>query len=662
MIPLNKTDQMVYPVSMSWEESYLYQFMKKHEMNQLDQLYEAAQNHPSWFWGEMEKEVGLTWFQPYTKVMDDSRGWAWTRWYVDGKMNVAYDAVDKHALGQAASKPALLWEGDGGETRMISYAELYREINRFAHGLKRLGIAKGDRVVMYLPMVPETVVVLLGAAKIGAMVVPVFSGYGAEAVVTRVVDSQAKILVTADGFFRRGKEVAMLQEAVRVAEKCPFLSHVVVVSRIGKAGIEAGPINPHCPVRLIPYDILLQDQSDTMQAEWLDSEDPCLLIYTSGTTGKPKGTVHVHAGFPLKAAQDLKFAFNFGPDDILFWMTDMGWMMGPWMVYGALLLGGTAVLFEGTPDYPRFDRLWEIVEKYRVTHLGVSPTVIRSLMPHGSEWADKHDLSSLKAFGSTGEPWNPKPWLWLYEKVGKGKCPILNYSGGTEISGGILGCLPGLPQKPCSFSGPIPGMVVDIVDGQGEPVKGSVGELVIKKPWPGMTRGFWQDPDRYEQAYWDRFPGLWAHGDWARTDEDGFWYIEGRSDDTLKIAGKRVGPAEYESLLVSHEAVIEAAAIGIPDEIKGTSAVCFVISDDTKPSAADLEMHLMELIVQKLGKPLKPKAIYRVKELPRTRNGKILRRVIQSAYLGNEAGELSSLENPPSVEEIRMLGKQIKPT
>jgi acetyl-CoA synthetase len=329
--------------------------------------------------------------------------------------------------------------------------------------------------------------------------------------------------------------------------------------------------------------------------------------------------------------------------------------MGPWMVFGALLLGGSIVLYEGTPDYPNYDRLWSLVAKHRITHLGVSPTAIRILMSLGDKWVEGHDLSSLKVFGSSGEPWNKDPWMWLFETVGKSRCSIVNYSGGTEISGGILSSFPGLPLQPCSFHGPIPGMVVDIVDQEGSSVKQEVGELVIRQAWPGMTRGFWQNPDRYENTYWSRFPDTWVHGDWARTNEDGYWFIDGRSDDTLKVAGKRVGPVEYETALVSHDAVVEAAAIGIPDEVKGTVSVCFVTLQKGVKVSEELEQELKTAITEKLGKPLKPKVIYFVSELPRTRNGKILRRVVKSAYLGEKLGDLSSLENVHAVEEIQSL-------
>lgn len=651
---LTDSIEMVTPTGVSWEETALYRFMKKHQLDQIDQLHRAIQEKPDWFWGEMEKEIGLTWMRPYSKVLDRSKGWAYSRWYVDGTLNIAYDAVDKHAQGDQGNRPAVIWVGDQGEQRRYSYVDLYKEVNRLANAFIRLGVKKGDRIVIYLPMIPEAAIALLSAAKIGAIAVPVFSGYGAEAIATRVNDCQAKVLITADGFFRRGKRIDMLNEVERVAELCSSLQHFLVVDRIGDQSQRSSTI------RYLFYREVVDQESDDFSPLELSSEDPCLLLYTSGTTGRPKGTYHVQAGFPFKAAQDLRFAFDFGPEDRLFWVTDMGWMMGPWMIFGALLLGGSVLLFEGTPDYPKPDRLWQIVADHQVTYLGVSPTLVRSLMGEGTKWIEPYDLSSLKAFGSTGEPWNPKPWNWLFQQVGKGRCPILNYSGGTEISGGILGCFPGLPQKPTSFHGPIPGMVVDILDKEGKSVQHSVGELVIKQPWPGMTRGFWADQnhERYQKAYWHKYPDIWVHGDWARKDESGFWYIEGRSDDTLNIAGKRIGPAEYESALVAHPEVVEAATIGVPDPIKGTVAVCFVVSKADAHKREQLPKELEDWVMQKLGKPLKPKRIYCIQDLPRTRNGKIMRRVIRAVYLNENPGDLSSLENQHVLEEIRTLGSE----
>ncbi|MBX6378776.1 MAG: AMP-binding protein, partial [Clostridia bacterium] len=425
-----------------------------------------------------------------------------------------------------------------------------------------LGINQGDRVGIYLPMVPEAAVAILATARVGAVFTPIFSGYGAQALATRLADAGAKLLFTADGFYRRGQRVEMKRTADEAAALCPELRHVVVVRR---GGWEV----PWTEGRDVAWDDLLAGRSETGAPAPTGSEDPFLLIYTSGTTGRPKGTVHVHGGFPLKCVQDIAHCFDLHAGETLFWVTDMGWVMGPWEVIGALTLGATCLLYDGTPDFPAPDRLWSLVERHRVNVLGLSPTAIRSLMTQGEDWVRRHDLSSLHTIGGTGAPWNPEPWYWYFRHVGGGRCPMINYSGGTEIGGGIVGCVPLKPIKPCGFTGPIPGMDAEVVDEDGRPVRGSVGELVIRQPWPGMTRGFWQDRDRYLSTYWSRWPDVWVHGDWALVDEDGFWFIQGRSDDTLKVAGKRLGPAEVESALVSHPAVAEAAAIGVPHEVKG---------------------------------------------------------------------------------------------
>lgn len=636
------------PEDALFRRTRLYDFMKRHHINGYQELYRKSVDDLEWYWDALLKDLDIKWYHPYRQVMDTTEGIAWTKWFVDGKTNLALNTVDKR---KDSSKTALIWEGDDGHVKKLSYADLYREANKAANALEHEGVGKGDRVVIYMPMVPEIVVIVLACAKVGAIFTPVFSGYGAEAVANRANDCEAKLLVTADGFYRRGRSVAMKQEADKAVSMCSGIEKVVVVSRMG------GEI-PWQDGRDIWFHEWVQGQPEEYQTREMDSEDPFMLIYTSGTTGKPKGTVHVHGGFPFKAAQDMAHSMDLGSDDVIFWYTDMGWMMGPWLVTGSLILGATMVLFEGTPDYPNPDRLWELVDKHEVTMLGISPTAIRSLMSHGDEWPGKHHLTTLRHFASSGEPWNPDPWLWLFEKVGRGKRPILNYSGGTEISGGILGCVPALPMKPCGFSGPILGIAAEVVDSDGQPVRGEVGELVVKKPSPGMTRGFWQDPQRYLDTYWSRWPDVWVHGDWCRVDEEGFWFIEGRSDDTLNIAGKRVGPAEIESALVAHPAVIEAAVVGVPHPLKGEVAACFVRLTSSYQESRELAEELKVAVANSLGKALKPEAIYFVPELPRTRSGKILRRVVRAAHLNQQPGDLSSLENPGAVEFIRNLNAE----
>src|SRR5439155_23773439 len=400
------------------------------------------------------------------------------------------------------------------------------------------------------------------------------------------------------------------------------------------------------------WDEIVARQSGESDTEVTEAEDPFMIIYTSGTTGRPKGALHTHAGFPLKGTQDMAHCFDVQADATIFWFTDMGWMMGPWLFCGALTLGATAFCYEGTPDYPGPDRVWDMVERHRVTVLGISPTAIRGLMPHGEEPVKRHDLSSLRVLGSTGEPWNPEPWRWYFEQVGGGRCPIINYSGGTEIAGGIVGCSTIQPLKPCCFSGPIPGMAVDVVDENGRPVRGKVGELVIRAPWPGMTRGFWDDPERYLETYWSRWPDVWVHGDWAFVDDDGFWFIQGRSDDTIKIAGKRLGPAEVESVLVSHEAVAEAGVVGVPHEVKGEAIVCFVVLRPSHHASEPLRNQLSDLVARQMGKALKPERVLFTKDLPKTRSAKIMRRVIRATYMGKEPGDLSSFENHAGVKAI----------
>jgi acetyl-CoA synthetase len=481
---------------------------------------------------------------------------------------------------------------------------------------------------------------------LGAIYTPIFSGFGAEAVAARLQDAEAKLLITCDGIQRRGKLVPTKDFADEAVALSPSVEHVLVVKRANRAD---PPWNARHDVW---WHDMLAGQSTEFETERTDPEDPYMIIYTSGTTGKPKGVVHVHGGFPIKGVQDMAQCFDVQADDTVFWLTDMGWMMGPWLISGSLMLGATACLYDGTPDWPAPDRIWDMVERHRISVIGIAPTAIRALMRSGDEWVARHDLSSLRVLGSSGEPWNPGPWRWYQDVVGGGRCPIINYSGGTEISGGIVACSVITPQKPTSFSGAIPGMDADVVDDTGQSVRGAVGELVVRQPWPGITRGFWRDPERYEETYWSRLADLWVHGDWALIDDAGFWYILGRSDDTIKVAGKRLGPAEVESAAVAHAGVAEAAAIGVPDPLKGEHVVVFCVPRSATVSE-DLRTSVGDAITRSLGKALKPERVLFVRELPRTRSGKIMRRVIRGVYLGGETGDLSSLENPASLDEIR---------
>ncbi|HLJ67425.1 MAG TPA: acetate--CoA ligase [Chloroflexota bacterium] len=628
------------------ERSRLQALMRRHGIDTYADFYARSIDDPEWFWEAVVRdELELVWSRPYDRVLDLSDGPAWPHWFVGGRLNYVANAVDRHVTGDRGGAAALIWEGEEGTTRTLTYRELQREVNRVAGGLRELGLEKGDRVAIFMPMIPETAIATLACSKVGAIYIPIFSGYGTNAVALRLRDAGARLLICADGFYRRGRAVPMKATADAAVELSPDVERVLVVRR---SGAEV----PWTEGRDVWWDDLVQSQSDDAETLDTSADDPFMIIYTSGTTGRPKGAFHVHAGFPLKAAQDMAHCFDVHADDTLFWFTDIGWMMGPWAIMGTLILGGTLFLYDGTPDYPEPDRIWQMVERHHISVLGIAPTVIRALMPHGDEWVRKHDLSSLRVLGGSGEPWNPGPWTWYLQTVGGGRCPIINYSGGTETSGGILGCTTILPERPTSFSTPVPGMAADVLDEQGNSVRGKVGELVVRKPWVGMTHGFWGDRDRYIETYWSRFPGIWTHGDWALVDPDGYWYILGRSDDTLKVAGKRVGPAEVESAAVSHRSVLEAAAIGVPHEVKGETVTVFVILRPGHEPSDEVRGEIRQAIGEQLGKALLPEEVRFVSDLPRTRNAKIMRRVIRARYLGRELGDVTSLENPAAIEAI----------
>ncbi|MDP9370826.1 MAG: acetate--CoA ligase [Chloroflexota bacterium] len=639
-------DAIVWEPSAAYlDRSRLKRFMANVGATDYEDLLRRAAADPAWYWNAVVHDLDLVWTRPYEQVLDLSAGPAWPNWFAGGGFNYVHNALDRHATGSRRNQLAITWEGDDGEARKLTYWELSVETNRLANALRALGIGKGDRVGIFLPMLPETVMAVLACGKVGAVYVPMFSGYGAEAVASRLRDCDAKLLITADGFLRRGGIVPLKATADAALELAREVERCLVLRRTG------AEVN-WTPERDIWWHEVVEGSARECPTEATASDDPYMIIYTSGTTGRPKGAVHVHAGFPIKAAHDLAYCFDLQGDDVLFWLTDLGWMMGPWAIGGGLMLGATLLLFEGTPDHPQPDRLWHLVERHGVTVFGVAPTAVRALMPHGLAWPRERDLSSLRILGSTGETWNPGPWRWYFEEIGGGRCPVINYSGGTETAGGIVGCVTIKPQKPCAFSGPVPGMDADVVDDAGNPVRGAVGELVVRQPWVGMTRGFWRDPDRYLDTYWSRFPEVWVHGDWAEVDADGFWFIRGRSDDTLKVAGKRVGPAEVESAAVAHPAVQEAAAIGVPHEVKGEAVTVFCVLIPGTEASEGLAEEVRQTVGRSLGAALRPEVVRFVGELPKTRNAKIMRRVIRAAYLGLPAGDVSALENPAAVTAI----------
>lgn len=600
-------------------------------------LHRASVDAPEWFWRAVVEDLDVAFTEPFARVVDDSAGKPFPRWFPGGTVNVATLCVHRHATGPNASKTAVVYEGDGGQRRTLTFAELDREVRRFAANLVRLGVKRGDRVVMFVPVVPETVVTFLAIAMIGAISVPAFSGYGAEALATRLRDSEAVLLVTADGTTRRGKRVPLKETVDEALADAPSVRKVVVIRHLG----DGADLRPG---RDVYWDELDQDPAPVETAA-TESNDPLTIVYTSGTTGKPKGIVHSHGGFAVKTAVDFAYAFDVHADDVVSWITDMGWLVGPMLITGPLQFGATIVMIEGVPDFPTPNRMWEIVERNGVTVQGIAPTAARAI--RSASDGTTTGLDSLRTFVSTGEAWDEPTWWWLYKEVGGGTKPIVNYSGGTEVGGGLVVGYPFLPMDPAAFNGPLPGVDAAVLDADGNPVLGQVGELAVLNTFPGMTHAFWQDRDRYLETYWSQWDGVWVHGDLASVGENGAWRIHGRSDDTLKLSGRRVGPAEIEAALLKDRRIAEAAVIGVPDERRGQRAVAFVVLRDAGADRADLA----DTAVRNAGRSFAP-AVHVVATLPKTKNGKIMRRAIRARHLGGSPGDLSSLDPATPLNDI----------
>ncbi|MBX5494950.1 MAG: AMP-binding protein, partial [Bryobacteraceae bacterium] len=565
------------------ESTNVWRFLRKLGFSDREEFLRYSRENLEQFWDAMVKETGIAWFAPYEQVLDQSRGVEWAQWFLGGKLNIAHNCLDRHV---SKPNPAMIWEGENGETRTVSFADLQKETNRLANALRAIGLQKGDRIALCMPMVPEVVSILYAAFKLGVIAVPIFAGFGTHAIATRLQDSGARVVFTADSIERRGK-LLPLKQKVDESIKGSSVERVVVLRYRGPSVL--------LPARDTTYSDLIAGQPDEFETAPLESEDRALILYTSGTTGKPKGTVHTHAGAIAQMSKEIWLAFDHQPNDRFFWLSDIGWMMGPWTIIGNHTFGGTIFLYDGAPDFPEPDRLWHLVERHRITTLGVSPTAIRMLMRKGGELAKGYAMESLRLLGSTGEPWDDTSWLWYFETVGKRRCPVINISGGTEIVGCFLFPLPIQPLKPSTLGGPAPGMAVEVVDDSGRPVRGQMGYLVCTRPAPSMTRGVWNDPQRYLDTYWSRWPGVWYHGDWASVDSDGCWYLHGRADESMNIAGRKVGPAEVEDALMQHPAVAEAAVIGVPDELRGECIVAFVVLR-AEASAASLTEHLVQAL------------------------------------------------------------------
>ena len=616
--------------------------MKKHEISSLDELCIKSKNNLEWFWESVDEDIGIVWDEPYTKTLDTSNGIAWAKWFVNGKTNIYKSSVEKFTK-KTPEKIAYDFISEDGIQTKLSYFELNSKVSKFANGLKSLGVKKGDVIAIYLPMIEEAVISILAAAKIGAVQTIIFSGYSSESLQIRLQDCKAKILLTSDGFHRKGKSISQ-KTIVENAIVDTNIEKIIVVPYKGIDQYEKSN-------KIEFYDNLILNQSNSCSTEIMDSEDPLFILYTSGTTGKPKGVLHTHGGFSVFAGHQASYLVNMGENDRLFWPADIGWITGlVWNVYGLLLTGSNAIIYDGALDFPNSDRVWEILSKYKATIFGISPTAVRLFKKINSKPLEKYSLDTLQNIPTTGEPLDEDSWWWLFEKVGNKKIPIMNLSGGTEIGGAMLSVFPGMKLKPSTVGIPVPGMDLDIVDEDGNPIRGNNGYLIIKQPWPAMTRGLLNDDERYLETYWSKFENIWFHGDYVLADDDNLWYMKGRADDVINVSGHRMSTSEIEHTVISHNKISDAASISIPDELTGEAIVVFFVPENK--NEVNLEADIIEHINKKIGKIAKPKLIFQLSDLPKTRTGKIMRRLLKAKLTGNPLGDLSSLENPDILKEI----------
>jgi acetyl-CoA synthetase len=613
---------------------------------QYKRLYRESIKNPAKFWGQVAED--LHWFKKWTRVLDDRKA-PFFKWYVGGKTNISYNCLDRHLDTPTRHKAAIVWEGEPGDRRVLTYAELAREVNKFASALKTLGIKKGDRVAVYLPMTPELVISLLACARIGAVHSVIFAGFSAESIRDRVQDCQAKLVITGDGGWRRGKALPLKDIVDEAVESCPSVSNVIVVRR---SGPEAFPCRMKSG-RDVWYHDIVKDASPDCPPAKMDSEDMLFLLYTSGTTGKPKGIIHTTGGYMVYTYLTTKYVFDLKPED-MFWCTaDIGWVTGhSYIVYGPLQNGVTCLLYEGAPDWPDRGRFWEMVERYGVTVFYTAPTAIRAFMKWGDEWPARHDLSSLRLLGTVGEPINPEAWMWYQKMIGGKKCPIVDTWWQTETGGIMITPLPGVTTTmPGSATQPFFGVDPAVYTDDGK--EAEVGYLGIRKPWPGMLRGIYGDPERYKNTYWTKWPGIYFAGDGARKDKRGNFWIVGRIDDVVNVAGHRIGTAELESAFVEHPSVAESAVIGVAHELKGQAFVAFVSLRDGVHGSAELDKELKDWVAKKIGKFAIPDKIVFSADLPKTRSGKIMRRLLRDVAEGRALGNVTTLADASVVENLK---------
>jgi acetyl-CoA synthetase len=607
-------------------------------IEQYEALCRQAEEHPDQFWSAIAGE--LEWFKPWSKVLEWDLPWA--KWFVGGQLNLSYNCLDRHVQGPRKNKAAIIWESEPGEVRTLTYHQLYLEVQKFANALKRLGLGAGERVAIYMGMTPELPIAMLACARIGAPHTVIFGGFSANAIADRIHDCQASAVITQDGTFRRGSEIKLKATVDEALEKCPSVRTVVVYKRSGSE-VEMRQGRDHW------WHDVMQDASDECPALPLDSEHPLYLLYTSGTTGKPKGILHTTGGYSVGTYITAKWVFDLRDEDIYWCSADIGWVTGhSYIVYGPLQNGATVLMYEGAPTWPAPDRFWQIIDRHKVTVFYTAPTAIRTFMRLGSEWADKHSLSSLRLLGTVGEPINPEAWMWYRKHIGRERCPIVDTWWQTETGAIMISPLPGaIPTKPGSATRPLPGIAAEVVDKDGNPVPaGSGGFLVIKKPWPSMLRTIYGDPERFRMQYWSQIPGCYFTGDGARKDADGYFWIMGRIDDVLNVSGHRLSTMEVESALVAHPLVAEAAVVGRPDEIKGQAVVAFVTLQAGVTPGDGMKNELRAWVAKEIGSLAKPDDIRFTEALPKTRSGKIMRRLLREVASGSEVkGDTTTLED-----------------
>ena len=622
-------------------------FLRRHNLCNVDALLSRADAEPRWYWNALLEFFEIQFVKPYDDVLDVSKGIAWPRWCAGGTTNVVLNCLDKHRDTPVWQKPAIIWEGEDNSQRSWTYEELDVEVCRVASLLRSRNVRVGDVVAIYMPMIPEAAAAFLAIAKIGAVALPLFSGFGPQPISERLRDAEARAVLTVDVGRRRGKIVSMKETLDLALNTVPSVHTVVVVVREFAGQLASSPRDVRWPSQ--------SDRVVEVPTQIVDAETPVMLMYSSGTTGKPKGTIHTHCGVLAKNALDLGLCIDLKPTDRLLWMSDMGWIVGPKIIVSATLLGATLVLAEGTPDWPHDARMWKLAADHAVTIIGVVPTMVRQMMRRGPEVLAGCDLSALRATISVGEPWTSDSWIWFFEHVCKRRLPILNYAGGTECGGAILISSFLNALRPCAFGHAVPGCGADVVDSTGRSLPpGQTGELVMRRPTIGMTRGLWRAAERYVDSYWKVIPDVWVQGDLASRDVHGAWYLHGRSDDTIKIAGKRIGPAEIETALMATGLVADVAVVGVPDAITGSALACTCVPLSAPVDTAELAKRLGTAVAESIGASYRPKQFIFVSDLPRTRNQKVMRRVIRSVLTDAPLGDLSSLSNPESIEALRV--------